>query len=88
VVAATGPWSEGPEGLVRSYRCASWGIELACALAIGLLAEVRNHHPALLLEWRLLTVRLITHAEGTVTDLDRALAREIDDLLGVRDETA
>ena len=41
-------------------------------------AERLDHHPDIDLRWRTVHVTLSTHSSGGVTDLDLALAREVD----------
>ena len=36
----------------------------------GELAEEMNHHPDLLIQWRKVTVSLMTHSAGGLTELD------------------
>lgn len=49
--------------------------------ALAYLAETANHHPDMLIHgWKNVTVRLMTHDQGGVTDLDFALLRQIDAL--------
>lgn len=49
--------------------------------AVAHLAESMNHHPDLFLHgWKHLTIRLMTHDQHGVTDLDFDLIRQIDAL--------
>jgi 4a-hydroxytetrahydrobiopterin dehydratase len=41
----------------------------------GELAEEMNHHPDLLIQWRKVTVSLVTHSAGGLTDLDFEFAK-------------
>ena len=41
------------------------------------LAEKANHHPDIDIRWNKVLLRLSTHSEGGLTDLDFALAAEI-----------
>ena len=47
---------------------------------VGELAEKANHHPDIELGWGRVKISLTTHSEGKVTEKDRALAAEIDQL--------
>ncbi len=49
--------------------------------AIGQLAEAANHHPDLSLhDYKHVTVKLVTHSQGGITDKDFALAKQIEAL--------
>ena len=41
-------------------------------------AEAMNHHPDLEISWATVTVTLITHSQGGLTENDFELARQID----------
>ena len=47
---------------------------------VALAAEVANHHPDIDIRWNTVTLRLVTHSEGGITDKDTALAAECDRL--------
>jgi len=49
---------------------------------VALLAETRNHHPDWSNSWNTVTIELVSHDKGEITDRDRALAVEINALLG------
>lgn len=68
----------------RVYRTSGWRSSLLAANAIGHLAETAWHHPDLIVSFRTVTVRLMTHDSNGITDLDFALARKIEDLIGWR----
>ncbi len=44
------------------------------------IAEAADHHPDLAISWNRVTVTLVTHSQGGVTERDIALAREADRL--------
>jgi 4a-hydroxytetrahydrobiopterin dehydratase len=43
-------------------------------------AEAANHHPDLAITWNKVTVTLVTHSQGGVTDADLAMAATIEGL--------
>lgn len=47
--------------LTRRYKFINFAHALAFANAVGTLAEEQDHHPSLLVEWGLVTVRWWTH---------------------------
>ncbi len=44
------------------------------------LAEKANHHPDFLIQYNKVTLTLSTHSEGSVTDSDIKLARQIEEM--------
>ncbi|NKN32849.1 4a-hydroxytetrahydrobiopterin dehydratase [Marichromatium bheemlicum] len=75
-------WRHQHGELRRDYRTAGWQATLLAANAVGHLAERAWHHPELELGYDRLQVRLSTHSAGGVTELDLALAEQIEGWLG------
>lgn len=48
---------------------------------VALLAEKRDHHPDWANSWNRVTIDLVSHDAGEVTDRDRDLAQAINQLL-------
>jgi len=53
---------------------------IAFVNTVAYLAEAAKHHPHIAINYNKVTLRLITHSEGALTDLDFNLARRIEDL--------
>lgn len=70
--------------LQRVYRTADFRTALLLANAVGHLAELGWHHPELTVAWGSLTVRLVSHDVGGITERDFELAAEIERLAGWR----
>ena len=45
--------------------------------SVGLLAESKNHHPDILIQWNKVRLSLITHDSGGLTGKDFELARMV-----------
>ncbi len=75
-------WSLVEGAIERTFRTAGWKATLMVATTIGHLAEVAWHHPELRLSYSGVTVRLSTHVPPGITDLDFALAAQIDAVVG------
>ncbi len=73
-------WQENDNSISKEYTFADFTSALSFVNRVGELAEQANHHPTITLEWRKVTITLSTHSQGKVTDKDRALAKEIDQL--------
>ncbi len=81
-LAAHPDWQLGEDGqLHRTFTLKNFAQALLLLNAIGHLAEVADHHPDLRLHgWKHLSVSLMTHDQGGITDLDFALMAQIDAL--------
>ena len=71
-------WTGDTSALRRSIECASFPAAIAVVDAVAIAAEAADHHPDIDIRWRTLHFTLSTHDAGGVTELDIALAREID----------
>lgn len=73
-------WTRSGAALTRSIEADSFltGIELVRAVAE--VAEATDHHPDIDIRWRTIHFTLSTHSADGLTELDLALAREIDRL--------
>jgi 4a-hydroxytetrahydrobiopterin dehydratase len=52
--------------------------------SVAYLAESAGHHPDITINYNKVTLRLITHSEGALTDRDFALAQAIDAKLSTK----
>ena len=67
--------------LTKTYTVRSFAHGVLFIAAIGQLAEAANHHPDLNLHgYSHVTVSLVTHSEGGVTEKDFELANRIEAL--------
>ncbi len=66
--------------LVKTVACPTFPAALDFVMAVGRLAEEADHHPDIDIRWRNVTLTLVTHDAGGLTELDIALARAIDAL--------
>jgi 4a-hydroxytetrahydrobiopterin dehydratase len=48
---------------------------------VGVLAEAAQHHPDIIIRWNKVTLNLVTHDAGGLTEKDFALAQQIDTAL-------
>lgn len=74
---------DGVPRLERVFRFDDFAGSLALAVRIGALAEAEGHHPALLVEWRRLTVAWWTQAIGGLHRNDPVMAAKTDRLAAV-----
>ncbi len=73
-------WRVEGGSLEREYTFGTYSEGIAFAVQIGMLAEKRDHHPDLVIGYRVVTVRWVTHDAGGLTDLDRLLAHLCDEI--------
>lgn len=65
------------EGACAHFRTGSFAAGVALVDAIGRLADAANHHPDVDLRYGGVTVRLMTHEVGGLSERDVELARQI-----------
>lgn len=63
----------------RVYKTDGWATTLMLVTTIGYCAEAAYHHPDLSVTYARLTVKLMTHSAGGITDKDFELAHRIED---------
>lgn len=64
----------------RVFKTDGWPTTLMLVNAIGYVSEAAYHHPDLQVTWARVTVKLMTHSAGGVTEKDFALARRIEEV--------
>ena len=79
-LAAAEHWQQGDgSSIVREWKLADFAAAIAFVDRVAELAEAANHHPDILIHgWNKVRLTLSTHSQGGLTDVDFALAREID----------
>lgn len=71
-------WRREEGGIRKRFRHTSFVDAIAFVNRVAELAEAAQHHPDIDIRWRNVIIFLTTHEAGGVTDLDLALAREIE----------
>jgi 4a-hydroxytetrahydrobiopterin dehydratase len=75
-------WSLVNGKLHRELRFADFSQAFGFMARVALAAEQLGHHPEWSNVWNRVVIDLTTHDTGGLSDLDVALARRIDELLG------
>ncbi len=70
-------WSFVEGHLTRSFKTGNWVNTQMLFNAIGYLAEKADHHPDIVASYGSLTVKIMTHSAGGITDKDFDLATKI-----------
>lgn len=73
-------WSMRDGRLRRSFKFQNFADALAFVNKVGQLAETADHHPDISFGWGYADLELMTHDRGGITDVDIALASQIDRL--------
>lgn len=71
-------WTSHGSSLKKSVKFENFADALAFVNRIGSLAEAADHHPDLTFGWGYADIALTTHDRDGITDVDIALARQID----------
>ncbi len=71
----------GEKQLLRAYKFKNFRKALAFTNLVGEIAEEAGHHPALLTEWGMVTVRWWTHKINGLHKNDFVMAAKTDQLL-------
>ncbi len=69
-------WSEVDNALERTFELASFKHALDFVNRVGELAEREDHHPAIAIDYKQVTLRWWTHTADGITDRDRELAEK------------
>jgi 4a-hydroxytetrahydrobiopterin dehydratase len=77
-------WSFREGMLQREYRFADFVQAFGFLSSAALVAESMNHHPDWSNSYDRVTVRLVTHDAGAVTELDLELARRMEAIAAPR----
>lgn len=73
-------WSGGPNGITRKLTFRDFVGSMGFVNQVALLAERADHHPDITINWNRVTLTLVTHSAGGVTERDIKMARKIDAL--------
>jgi 4a-hydroxytetrahydrobiopterin dehydratase len=73
-------WSLSGGMLRKTFAHASFPEAIVFVNAVAQVAEVANHHPDIDIRYSNITLSLVTHDAGGITDKDVALAREVEEV--------
>lgn len=80
-ITAPEGWSLAEGRLRRELRFADFSEAFAFMTRVALLAERADHHPEWTNVWNRVSIELVTHDTGGVTERDVELAQAINELL-------
>jgi 4a-hydroxytetrahydrobiopterin dehydratase len=73
-------WERHGDMLVRSWQFPSFRRALEFVNQVAALAEKFDHHPEIILSYRMVQLQLSTHDQGGLTERDFSFASEINTL--------
>jgi len=72
-------WPKDPQGrLSKVFTFKNYRTSFAFVSQVAMLAEKKNHHPKIILDYGKVTVSLISHDVQKITERDLELATQID----------
>jgi 4a-hydroxytetrahydrobiopterin dehydratase len=74
-------WVELNGALEREFEFADFAEALAFVNRVGEAAEAANHHPDVEIHWNRVKLRWWTHVTGSITERDRQLAEQTNELV-------
>jgi 4a-hydroxytetrahydrobiopterin dehydratase len=74
-------WEHTDGALKRSKKFPAFLDGIDAVRRVGEYAESQDHHPDIDIRWRTVTLALVTHSDGGITEKDFALAHDIDAII-------
>lgn len=71
-------WKYGQNAISKQFTLADFKAAMFFVNTVAGLAELADHHPDILINYRRVTMTLSTHSEGGVTAKDIGLAKQIE----------
>jgi 4a-hydroxytetrahydrobiopterin dehydratase len=71
-------WVHQDRKLVKTFKNSSFPEGIVFVNAVAHLAELANHHPDVDIRYSDITLSLITHDQGGITQKDVALAQQVE----------
>ena len=72
-------WERSGALIRKTYPFASFAEGMAFANRVAAVAELLDHHPDILIQYRQVTLTITSHDAGGLTERDFRLARRIDE---------
>jgi 4a-hydroxytetrahydrobiopterin dehydratase len=73
-------WERDGDALRKVVTRKDFAEAMVFVNAVAAVAEAAGHHPDIAISWNSVTLRLLTHTAGGITQLDLDLAARIDKL--------
>jgi 4a-hydroxytetrahydrobiopterin dehydratase len=76
-------WREVKNKLQKTFQFKDFKEALDFINKIGDISESMNHHPEIINVYNKVTIKLQTHEENKITELDKKLAKRIDNIFNI-----
>lgn len=73
-------WKRDGDTIIGTFQFEGFAQAINFVNRVADEAEAADHHPDIDIRWNKVTLRLSTHSEGGLTDLDLHLAKRIDEV--------
>lgn len=73
-------WEGTTEGIAKTFAFADFRGSVAFTNRVAAVADELDHHPDIAISWNRVTLSLVSHSAGGVTQADIELARRLDPL--------
>jgi 4a-hydroxytetrahydrobiopterin dehydratase len=73
-------WTVKDGAITKTFKHDSFPEAVVFVNAVAHLAELANHHPDIDIRYSNITLALVTHDQGGITDKDVELARRIEEI--------
>ncbi|HEY3155958.1 MAG TPA: 4a-hydroxytetrahydrobiopterin dehydratase [Candidatus Eisenbacteria bacterium] len=73
-------WTVKDGAITKTFKHDSFPEAIVFVNAVAHLAELANHHPDIDIRYSNITLALVTHDQGGITDKDVELARRIEEI--------
>lgn len=73
-------WQKQNNQLYKEFKFKDFKEAFSFMEEVAQLAEARNHHPRWVNEWNIVQIWLYTHSSGEITQKDKSLSNDIDDV--------
>jgi len=73
-------WTADGNVLKQRMKFDNFASALSYVNKVGALAEAADHHPDITFGWGYVEIALTTHDRGGITDVDIALAKQLDEI--------
>jgi 4a-hydroxytetrahydrobiopterin dehydratase len=75
-------WTRNGNAIVRVFQFGNFLQAMEFVNQIAVAAEAANHHPDILINYNKVTLTLVSHDSGGVTQRDLRMARKINEVAG------
>jgi 4a-hydroxytetrahydrobiopterin dehydratase len=70
-----------PAKIARSVRCKDFAEAMQFVNTLAAVAEAEGHHPDICVSWNRVTLELVTHAIGGLSENDFIMAAKVNEIL-------